>query len=280
MSEPRQWREQPKSGKTRLLCLLGALAVTIAFGWFRLSSGWAIPGSPLNNHFDVQRVAHAGGGIEGATYTNSYEALNQSYEHGFRYFELDFVHTSDGHLVCLHDWQSGFRSRFGFEVSEALSLAEFLVLADKQVYRNCSLGGLGEWMLAHPEAVIITDIKGDNIEGLRQVLQSLPSAPRRVIPQVYNPAEISRVKQMGFQRAIWTLYRYPGDDKDVLAEVRHFDPGFAVTMPRARAEGGLALKLLRLNVPSFVHTINDDLVRERLVAEHGVTEVYTDFLSP
>lgn len=280
MSESGQWRKQPASRRIRLLCLLGILAMTAAFGWRQLTGGWAFSGSPLNNHFDAQRVAHAGGGIDGLTYTNSYEALNENYASGFRYFELDFVYTLDGHLVCLHDWHGSFKVRFGFDAGQAMALEEFLELVERQAYRNCSLQGLADWMSSHPGAVIITDIKEDNIAGLEQVLRKLPDASRRVIPQVYSPGDLNRARRMGFERAIWTLYRFAGNDREVLAEVRKFEPGFAVTMPRSRAEAGLALKLRKINVPSYVHTINDNSVRKRLIAEHGVTEVYTDFLSP
>ena len=37
--------------------------------------------------FKVSRIAHAGGGILGNTYTNSYEALNLNIRNGFLYFE-------------------------------------------------------------------------------------------------------------------------------------------------------------------------------------------------
>lgn len=47
-------------------------------------------------------IAHAGGGIDGYTYTNSKEALLQSLNKGYKYIELDFCLTSDKHLVCAH----------------------------------------------------------------------------------------------------------------------------------------------------------------------------------
>lgn len=39
--------------------------------------------------YDGLYIAHAGGGVENYTYTNSLESLNSSYEQGFRFFELD-----------------------------------------------------------------------------------------------------------------------------------------------------------------------------------------------
>ena len=50
-------------------------------------------------------IAHAGGEIEGHTYTNSLEAMDQAYDNGFRLFELDIIKTRDGHFVAEHDWK-------------------------------------------------------------------------------------------------------------------------------------------------------------------------------
>ena len=47
-------------------------------------------------------IAHAGGAINGHTYTNSKEALTSALENGFRYVELDLYETTDSNVVCLH----------------------------------------------------------------------------------------------------------------------------------------------------------------------------------
>ena len=39
---------------------------------------------------DKKFIAHAGGKIQGHEYTNSLEALDQSYNNGFRYFEFGY----------------------------------------------------------------------------------------------------------------------------------------------------------------------------------------------
>ena len=48
-------------------------------------------------------IAHAGGTIEGQTYTNSREALLSSLDKGFRYIEIDLYMTTDSNVVCLHE---------------------------------------------------------------------------------------------------------------------------------------------------------------------------------
>lgn len=47
-------------------------------------------------------IAHAGGAINGHTYTNSKEALQDALDNGFRYIELDLYETTDNNVVCLH----------------------------------------------------------------------------------------------------------------------------------------------------------------------------------
>src|SRR5262245_1231507 len=53
-------------------------------------------------------IAHAGGAVNGKTYRNAREGLDQSSERGCRYMELDFNWTADNKLVTIHDWSSFF----------------------------------------------------------------------------------------------------------------------------------------------------------------------------
>ena len=60
--------------------------------------------------------AHALGGIDGYTYTNSAEALENSYASGFRLFEADFSLTSDGKAVLSHGFgERDYLLRLGLE---------------------------------------------------------------------------------------------------------------------------------------------------------------------
>ena len=70
-------------------------------------------------------IAHAGGGIDNNRYTNSLEALNLGYRHGFRLFELDIITTSDDYYVAAHDWKS-WQAGVNFSGQLPPSRAEFL----------------------------------------------------------------------------------------------------------------------------------------------------------
>ncbi len=50
-------------------------------------------------------IAHAGGGIDGKTYTNSLEAVNKSISNNFKLIELDLLVTDDNRIIAQHDYR-------------------------------------------------------------------------------------------------------------------------------------------------------------------------------
>ena len=91
--------------------------------------------------------------------------------------------------------------------------------------------------------------------------------------QIYQPSEYGAARAAGFETIIWTLYRYPGEEADILRELEGMSL-FAVTMPRHLALQGLA-KRLPVNV--YVHTVNTQ--REWAMFQAlGVSGLYTDWL--
>lgn len=236
-----------------------------------------------SHQFLAHRVAHAGGAVEGNTYTNSFEALDQNLKIGFKYFEIDLLFTEDGELVCLHDWKANFKQSFGYLPSQRLSLAEFETAVESAKFKNCTLNGLADWLADNTGATVITDIRGgDNADALVKLANAIPNASRRVIPQIYQPEEIAEIIELGFDKFIWTLYRFGGDNTAVVervTELKQLDIPFAITMPTRLARTDLPSQLQNLGVPSYVHTINVQADAD-VYFNNGVTEIYTDFLVP
>jgi phosphoglycerol transferase len=235
----------------------------------------------LEPNFQPLRVAHAGGGINGKTYTNSLEALDHNLKNGFSYFELDFSFTKDRQLVCIHDWKQNFNRVFGFLPKEKPTLEAFeLLVKDKSEFKPCTLETLANWMEQNTSAFIITDMKEDNLEGLRIIAEKISEFKRRIIPQIYDPRNYNEVKGMGYEQIIWTLYRYNGSSDEVLRWTEKFNGLFAITMPKDLATSDLPKKLADKHIPTYVHTINTLDEMNRFVKDFGVTEIYTDFLRP
>jgi len=266
-----------------VLSALTAAAVIVSLVYFNSANTVTMPPreSTTITGITPHRVAHAGGGLNKVNYTNSYEALDYNYQQGFVYFELDFVFTSDNQLVCLHDWKTNFKRSFGFEATKKYSLSEFEQLAeDNTRFKNCTLTGLADWMIEHPLAVIVTDVKEKNIVALRDIYSTLPNARQRVIPQIYQPENFATIKAIGYQQIIWTLYRYRGDNDSVLTLTDTFSGPIAITMPKKRAASDLPMRLADKHIPSYVHTINNALHAQQYKDTYKISEIYTDYLVP
>ncbi|KQC32383.1 hypothetical protein AAU57_02835 [Nonlabens sp. YIK11] len=101
-------------------------------------------------------IAHAGGKIDGKVYTNSLEALNKSYQAGFRLFELDIIKTSDGHFVAAHDWDTWKRlSNYSGETPVTLKIFNSQKLFGE--YTPLDMTAINSWFETHKDAILVTD---------------------------------------------------------------------------------------------------------------------------
>lgn len=106
---------------------------------------------------DVSRfIAHAGGQIDGYIYTNTLEALNNSYKNGFRLFELDIIKTSDDRFVAAHDWKT-WAKQTGYKGKLPVSSTEFLKYKIWKKYTPLNLQRINKWFTQHPDAILVTD---------------------------------------------------------------------------------------------------------------------------
>lgn len=258
----------------------GGIAISILFS--SLFICWHINilnATPTKTYPKILRVAHAGGGYSGITYTNSLDALNFN-KQKYDLFELDFVFTSDWELICLHDWEESVKITFdkNFQVTPP-TLKEFNLYVDANTkYKNCTFNTLVTWLNSNPDKIIVTDIKDNNIKALEYIAKRYPDYSKRFIPQIYFPEEYELVKNMGYEKIIWTLYRFSGDSKLVLHKVKSMHL-YAITMPPSRVDTGLAKELRdSIGIRSYVHTINDQKKLQKY-ENLGIYEIYTDFLS-
>lgn len=224
-------------------------------------------------------IAHAGGGINGDTYTNSLEALNHNIEKGYTFFEIDLSLTSDNIPVCIHDWKGQYQRWFrASPPAQPPTLQEFLTLKEVSAsYDLCTAASLIEWLVAHPQAILVTDAKGDNIRILCYIRDHFSDFKERVIPQIYQPEEYALVREMGYKHIIWTLYRYDGGNDEVISHAKEMSL-FAITMSTQRVNAELISELYALSIPIYVHTINNIDDAKKYI-EMGVHGFYTDTLT-
>ncbi len=224
-----------------------------------------------------QKIIHAGGEIGGLLGSNSREALDSTYEKGFRVIEMDFVLSSDGHAVCLHDWSSYYSDSI---TDKPITKAEFENVKIFNQYTSLSLDSLVEWMKTHTDVYIVTDIKEDNVAVLRNIAKEHPEIIARIIPQVYQYEEFLPVRAMGYSNIVLTLYRLPTyNDKSN----GKYNAAFAVKNGLLAVTGDATLakqwfvdEFVKAGVPLYVHTVNDAAEQQRYI-DMGVSGIYTDY---
>lgn len=213
-------------------------------------------------------ILHAGGVTpEGVTGSNSLEALEHSYENGFRLLELDFSWTCDGELVCVHDWNAFYGRILD---TDSPTLAQFEAVRDSTYgFTSLTLDHLIAWLREHPGVSIVTDIKEDCAAGAALIAQRCPDLRSRFIIQIYHPEEYDQVADLGFEHIILTVYQMSWSEKQDTAALVRFaaeHPLEGITFPVELADTpGYVEALLEAQVPLFVHTVNDPADQAALV---------------
>lgn len=256
----------------KLAALACAVAVSFSFSITALGAQNSVAAN-------MTAVIHAGGVVAGEIGTNSLEALNNSFYNGYRYIELDFNFTTDGHLVCVHDWEKNyFGSDYNF--NGAVSLEEFKKLKIEAEYTTLTLKSLENWLMNKPNTYIITDIKEDNIAGLKYIKDNCPYMMKRLIPQIYNESQYDIVRAMGYENIIYTLYMLNYSQKINTSRIINFAKSHdlvAITFSSELATSSYVNALKQSGVRLFTHTVNDKNEVQRLKAM-GIYGVYSDVL--
>ena len=210
------------------------------------------------------RVAHAGGEYKDKIYTNSIASIESNYKFT-KYFEIDLQLTKDNRLVCLHD--------------PLVHNNTFNEIKDKILKNNfCYDESLKNLLNKNKEILIITDFKTNNIQGLNFIKDYFKSDIHRFIPQIYFENEYIKVKELGFQKIIFTLYRVPNYSNDHLYNIIQKMDLYAITMDPARLRSGIVKKFDKKNFIIYVHTINSLIRLIQYKLFFGADEIYTDNL--
>ncbi len=126
-------------------------------------------------------IAHAGGAIEGFSYTNSLEALNQSYKNGLRYFELDLNTTRDNKIVATHDW-SNWKKNTSYQGPIPPVLKDFMSYKLHQKFTPLDAKLITNWFTEHPDTYLVTD----KINNPRTMLKIFPTFSKRIYMELFS----------------------------------------------------------------------------------------------
>lgn len=227
---------------------------------------------------NIRYIIHAAGDIDGMAGSNSLEALEQTYEAGCRYVEIDFQFTADDELACIHDWYKQYTSAIA-EDGTVLTLAEFQDCLIYDRYTPLWLDSLSDYMTEHPDLYIITDIKDRNTEGAAKIAADYPELIDRFIIQIYGEDEYDAVREAGFANIIYTLYRLDWNSKTdtkALVQFAAEHPLLGYTFAYELCElDGYVEGMLQAGIPLYVHTVNGEEAQQ-VYFDMGISGVYTD----
>ncbi len=231
-------------------------------------------------------IAHALGAVDGAEYTNSKEALALSIEKDYHIVEVDFSVTSDGKVVCAHD--------FAMFDNEVPDYETFMASTIAGKYTPLDLEELVYVLAQTPDLYLMTDFKWDNSFGssnqdVQIIMDTLsdyvasyeePTLYDRVIIQVYSGENYRWIAdQYPFQNYVYTLYQYAYPIYDEIAAFCLENKIPVVTMSLDRATKQHVDLFEQWNIKVFSHTIND-VEEAKQQINQGVYGIYTDIISP
>lgn len=233
-------------------------------------------------------ISHAGGAIGEVSYTNSKEAFENSLAKGHKVFEVDFLYTSDNHLVARHNWNDEITE--GFSRDNKPDYETFMNTKIYDMYTPLSVENIIGYMEKNKDIYVVTDIKEkDYVSVLNTIVDTAKANSSdyknildRFVIQFYKYDQIDKIKSVEeFDKYILTLYRIKEEDRD-FEKISKFcvENGVKVlTIPRKSAVKENIDIAKDYGLYTYTHTINSGkgVIKFEMRGIHGV---YTDSVSP
>lgn len=139
-------------------------------------------------------IAHAGGTIDGISGTNSLEAVENSRDQQFSFFELDLLISKDNRIVAAHDWKhfleiTGFVGKKG----AALRQAEFVKQKIHGRYTPLDAEKISKFLEENPDMILVTDKIRD-----MDLLEKELYFPDQMIVECFSPWQYEKAQEMGY----------------------------------------------------------------------------------
>ena len=228
-------------------------------------------------------IIHAGGFLtlsDGTpvSYTNSLEALENCVRNGRQFCEIDLQETSDGMLICGHGDESELV--FGTGLPTTATGTEFLSSRIWGELTPLSADDLADFMRAHPELTVITDVKTDNLRVCRRLAESFPDLQSRFIVQIQLPEEYDTLRDLGFTYITYPIFKTPDEQRGLLqlAAFARSHELLALILPNGyySPDSKLLVAEKLIGTPIVLHTLNDDWEIDYYLRNHLALAVYSD----
>ena len=240
---------------------------------------WGRDVSASTDWYKYGPVIHACGAIKGHEYTNSKEALYNTLKVRKSQrklpIEVDFMLTSDGVPVCVHDWRHYNRNN-GINSNRRMSLKRFKKSHTRGNLTPMTAEQAIDMMARTPNAYLVIDTKETNPAIYRELVKICKKRGhsaflRRMIVQIYHYEDYKRIKSVyHFKHWLFSTYKIdcwtPGKIIQIVKKVQKMKMD-ALVMPytvftkkvhnhyKMEDRNVLAVNYKR-KIPLIIHTIN------------------------
>ena len=238
--------------------------------------------SGCNHNVDWNQVSilyHACGGIDGISYTNSTEALNNTIKSGAEAVEIDFRFTSDNVLICAHEWEN-----IGIESTP--SLQEFKNLKINEKYTPLTAEEALTKLVSANIFLVVDTKEEDDVSVYKEIdriLSSIPNGDKYkdlVVPQVYSKEDFAAVKEIyDYKNWIFTVYKLKLKKDKQFLDIAKFceENGIGViTIPKKNVTEERLKYFADRGIRTATHTVNKKSEWTKFEEMH-VDLIYTDF---
>ncbi len=234
-------------------------------------------------------IAHAMGGIEGNSYTNSKEAMIKSYNRGLRVFETDVSLSSDGKLILFHSFDKESLSKLGLPSAwekDNPTEKEFLSKKILNRYTTMNFEDVAKYMKDHKDMYLVIDLKKNDLKEVEKAYKELvrvtktvdPTVLNRIIPQIYYEEMYRPVMNIyDFKSMIYTTYRIEELVVNKIVDFSYEHGIKIVAANRFKFSKELTDKLVDRGISLYMFTYND-ASRVKALRNNYVSGFYTDFL--
>lgn len=262
--------------KKAIFILVVSILIFLVAGFRKYSELVVIPWEHYGEN-QYRFIAHAGGGIDGFTYTDSVQALRLSKSKGFKIFEFDLNVSKDGELVALHDWAS-FREFSSIEPAMGhapLTSADVKKATLHGKFTSVTIKEINDIIGNDKELYLVTDKSNDFVK-----LSNAFNFHDRVFTEVFGVKNYVKAILNNVRRPMYAIGALKkGEVFEIirlyLLNVKYVTADYLVYKDHAK----LFEWLNGRGVKVFLYTINDCKIMEEILHKQDVT-FYTDYISP
>lgn len=235
-------------------------------------------------------IAHALGGIDGKTYTNSPQALEHNYKKGFRVFEVDLDLSSDGEVIAWHSFDKKSLKDMGIPEKYAINkptASEFKKIKSYGKYDTMLFRDVISYMRKYQDIYMVIDLKQAEDDKVRKIYNEIVnqasgdySLLNRIIPQIYRASTYNEVMKIyNFKSAAFTCYKMDKIDENEITNYCAMNGIKVLTVDYRFFTPSLVEKCNARGIKLYMNTYND-INEVNKYKKKGVYGFFTDFLTP